>query len=167
MSNPLLALAKRVQTLEKRVRTLGSTSQLAYSSIEGGAVSAFNQDGSQVMTIGRQWDGTYVATSQNGPTPPTPTSAVVTEGIESLTVGWNGLFSDALYPPMDFLRVDIHIGSTIDFVPTHSNRKGSITASTGGVVTVGLPAPFTYFGEHSHRGRHLDGNGRIGRLRAG
>lgn len=145
MANPLLTLAKRVQTLEKRVRTLGSTSQLAYSSLEDGSIDAFTRDGSQVMTIGRQWDGTYIASSQNGPTPPTPTQPVVSEGIESLTIGWNGLFENAAVAPMDFLRVDIHIGSTADFIPSHSNRKGSIIATTGGVVTVGLPAPFTYF----------------------
>ena len=144
MANQIVNLAREIAALKQRVRTLGSTSQLAYSSIEGGAISAFNRDGSQTMTIGRQWDGTYTSTSQNGPTPPTPLAAVVDDATEALIIRWNGLFEAGNIAPMDFLRVDAHVGTTADFTPDHSNRVGSIIATTGGEITVGLPAG-TYY----------------------
>lgn len=139
----ILELARRLSKVERTVRSLGSTPQLAHSSLEDGAVRAYSGD-SQVMTIGRQWDGTYVATSQNGPVPPTPSAPIVTDGTESLVVRWDGTFAGGAIAPMDFLRVDIHIGITAGFTASHANRRGSILAPAGGEVTVGL-ASGTYF----------------------
>jgi hypothetical protein len=139
----LLTLARRLAAVERNVSALGSNAQLAYSAIEDGALSAYAGD-SQVMTIGRQWDGTYNATAQNGPTPPTPLAAVVDDATEALIVRWNGLFASGGILPMDFLRVDAHIGATAGFTPDHSNRVASFVAATGGEQIVGL-APGTYY----------------------
>jgi hypothetical protein len=149
VANEIRRIAERLFKLERTVRDIGSGAQLAYTSLEDGAIDTFNRDGTQVMTIGRQWDGTYVATSQNGPTPPTPTNPSVIDGTESAIVSWDGTFAVAgtagtTVLPMDFLRVDIHIGTTVGFSPAHDNRVGSIAAPTGGEVTIGL-APGTYY----------------------
>jgi hypothetical protein len=149
MANPITELAKRITRVERNVRALGSSSQLAYSSLEDGAITAFDADGTQRQLIGRQWDGTYLSTSSNGPIPPTPTSPSVEDGTESAIVTWGGTFgapgtAGDLILPMDFLRVDIHVGVTAGFVPSHDNRCGTITAPTGGSVTVGL-IPGTYY----------------------
>lgn len=143
MSDQLLNLARRLAKVERNVSALGSSSQLSYSAIEDGALSVYAGD-SRRGTIGRQWDGTYNSTVQNGPTPPTPLAAVVDDATESLIIRWNGLFEAGGILPMDFLRVDAHIGVTSGFTPDHTNRVASFVAATGGEATVGLPAG-TYF----------------------
>jgi hypothetical protein len=142
-SAALRDLALQIKQLDRRIRASSSTGQLGNSSFEDGAIQGFSGD-QQVMVIGRQWDGTYTTAVTNGPTPPTPSAPVGTDGSESVTIAWDGTFLDGAILPMDFLRVDIHVGDSGDFVPSHSNRFGSISAPTGGSITLGLPAG-TYF----------------------
>jgi len=140
-SSALRQLAERLTTVERKVRAQGSTSQLAHSSIEDGAVQAYSRDGTQVMVIGKQWDGTYAPTALNGPIPPTPSAPSVQDATEGLVVGWDGSFAGGLIPaPMDFLRVDAHVGTASDFIPDHNNRMASFLAPQGGYATIGLPA---------------------------
>lgn len=131
-------LGRRLTALEKRISKGVSQPQLANSSIENGAVTAFDVDGNRTLVVGRQWDGTYASNAENGPVPPTPSNPIVTDGTESLVIRWDGLFVGGAIIPMDFLRVDIHVGAVIGFTPSHSNRVGSIVAPAGGEVTVGL-----------------------------
>lgn len=141
-SAALRELARQVKSLDRRVRGMGSP-QLANSAIENGAVRAY-EGASQTMQIGRQWDGTYASTISNGPVPPTPTAPVVTDGIGGFVAAWDGQFANAAILPMDFLRVDVHVGVSVDFIPDHGNRFGSISAPTGGSLTVGADAG-TYY----------------------
>jgi hypothetical protein len=136
-ANSLRDLAKQVYDLDQRVRAKGSTGQLAHSSIEDGALQAYNRAGSQVMVIGKQWDGTYASSISNGPLPPTPTAPVISDGIGGFVAAWDGQFENAAILPMDFLRVDVHVGVSTDFIPDHGNRFGSISAPTGGSLTIG------------------------------
>lgn len=133
----------RLTQVEKKVRQVGSTGQLANSSIENGAIRAYDGD-QQTMQIGRQWDGTYAPTVTGGPVPPTPTYPVVNDGVGSFVAIWDGQFENGAVLPMDFLRVDVHIGDSDDFVPSHDNRFGSIGAPTGGSLTVGAESG-TYY----------------------
>lgn len=143
-SNSLRDLAKQVHDLETRVRAKGSTGQLAHSSIEDGAIQAYDRSGSQTMQIGKQWDGTYAPVALNGPIPPTPSYPVVQDGIGGFVAVWDGQFENAAIVPMDFLRVDVHVGPSSDFIPDHNNRFGSISAPTGGSLTIGADAG-TYY----------------------
>lgn len=142
-SAALRELARQVTSLDRRVRAIGSGGQLGNSSFENGAISGYSGD-SLVMQIGLQWDGTYAPTVTNGPTPPKPTTPVVTDGAGSFVAAWDGQFDMNAILPMDFLRVDIHIGNSSDFIPSHDNRFGSIGAPTGGSITVGA-ATGTYY----------------------
>ena len=137
-ASPLRDLAKQVADLDRRVRSKGSTSQLANAAIESGALRAF-EGASQTMTIGRQWDGTYSASVMNGPTPPTPTAATAVEGTEAATLIWDGTFEGGAILPMDFLRVDFHVSPIAGFTPDHTNRYGTLVSPTGGSIPVSLP----------------------------
>src|ERR1044072_4649689 len=140
----LRGLAEKLNDLDRKVRA-NSSPQLAHSSIEDGAVQAYDRDGNQTMQIGKQWDGTYVPASMNGPIPPVPSAPIVTGATESLIVAWDGSFAGGLVPtPMDFLRVDAHVGATPDFIPDHGNRRLSFVAPQGGEMSIGLP-PGTYY----------------------
>lgn len=138
-SRTLRTLAEQLAQLDKRVKAVGSGRQLAHSSIEAGAVQAYDSDGQQVMRIGLQWDGTYAPTVTNGPTPPTPAGLLVNDATEAVIVTWEGAFVGGAVAPMDFLRVDIHIGATSDFLPTYTNRYGSFSSPTGGTLGIHLP----------------------------
>lgn len=142
-NSSLRELAKQIAHLDKRVRAIGSGTQLAYSSIEDGALQGYNADGAKTMIIGKQWDGTYAPIVQNGPIPPTPTLAIIENGIASFTVQWDGGFVGAI-TPMDFLRVDAHVGTSADFVPSHDNRLFSFSAPTGGKQSINVDAG-TYY----------------------
>lgn len=137
------ALAKRLVGVERGIRAM-STPQLAFSSIDNGALRATDDSYGETMQIGRQWDGTYAPGVTNGPIPPTPTNPSVLDGTESINVLWDGTFAGGAPAPMDWLRVDIHVGTVDTFVPTHDNRVGTIAAPTGGAVTIGLTSG-TYF----------------------
>jgi hypothetical protein len=132
-------LARQLAQLDRRVRSIGSTGQLAHSAIEDGAVQAYDRDGQQVMLIGKQWDGTYAPTVTNGPVPPTPSAPQVLDATEGIVVGWDGSFAGGLIPtPMDFLRVDVHVGATSDFIPDHSNRRATFASPQGGFASITL-----------------------------
>ena len=142
-SAALRDLARQVRELDRRIAAK-STPQLAFSSIEDGAVQAYNRDGQQVLIIGKQWDGTYTSTVVTGPTPPTPSAAIITDGTEGLSVRWDGTFVDGAILPMDYLRVDIHISGVDGFTPDFANRYGTIIPPTGGEVAFHL-TPGTYY----------------------
>lgn len=137
-------LARRLVAIENNILRAAASPQLAHSSIDNGALRAMDDIHGETMQIGLQWDGTYTTNVQNGPTPPAPTTPGVVEGVEMLIISWDGTLVSGAILPMDFLRVDIHLGTVAGFTPTHANRVGSIVAPAGGEVTVGLVAG-TYF----------------------
>lgn len=144
-SRSLRLLAERLTNIERKVRSQGSTGQLAHSSIEDGALQAYDRSGAQTMVIGKQWDGTYAPITVNGPIPPTPTGLTVDDATEGLVIGWGGVFAGGLSQvPMDFLRVDAHVGTVPEFVPDHTNRIASFLAPLGGQASATLP-PGTYY----------------------
>lgn len=140
MTDPRLTdLARELFRLKQNVRSLGSSAQLQYSSFEDGSIQGYSGN-TQVMQIGLQWDGTYAPTVTNGPIPPTPSDPTVSDATEAVVIGWDGSFAGGLIPtPMDFLRVDAHVGATVGFVPSHSNRVGSFVSPQGGTLSATLP----------------------------
>lgn len=145
MTASLRELAKQIDHLDRRLRAVGSGNQLAHSAIESGALRAY-EGNLQTMIIGRQWDGTYAPGVTNGPIPPTPSDPFVSDATEGLVIGWDGTFALGAFTPapMDFLRVDAHIGASSGFTPDHTNRVASFVATQGGTLPVTL-AYGTYY----------------------
>lgn len=142
-SRSIRLLAQRLTDVERKVRAQGSTGQLAHSSIESGALEAYEGE-SHTMTIGRQFDGTYTSAVINGPIPPTPTAPIGTNGTEGGSVRWDGGWLNGGVVPMDYLRVDIHLSQVDGFTAAFENRYGTIVPPTGGEVAFSL-APGTWY----------------------
>lgn len=134
----VVKLARQIQDLRQNVRALSSAT-LNHSSFEDGAIAGFSGN-QQVMQIGLQFDGTYMPSVVNGPTPPTPSGVTVTDATEGVVVAWDGTFVGGLIPaPMDFLRVDVHLGPSSDFIPTAATRRGVFLSPLGGEASITLP----------------------------
>ena len=169
-STSLRSLARRIFMLEKQIKEATNTPQLANSTIEDGAITeretvvitdengdpVLDEDGltitetREVARFGQQYDGTHAAASFMGPKPPVPSTPVVTDGAGLINVVWNGNFvndfgeEDFTIPvPMDFTRIEVHVGGSADFAPDvlpgSESRKATISAPGGAGVTIGLP----------------------------
>lgn len=117
MNAEVARLAARVAELERRLAAASRTSRLAYSSIENGAIDVYDEDGGLRGAIGQQPDGTTGAVAVNGPPPPTPSAPLAEPALAGLRVTWDGGFIDALAPPLDLTRVQVHLLTSVDAVP--------------------------------------------------
>lgn len=139
-------LAATITRLDRQVRALSTTPQLAYSSIEdGGSIDSNHDDGRTMAQYGGQFDGSFGAMALIGPTPPTPSTPVVTPITGGLSVRWDGLFTDAMNAPMDFTRIEVHVSTVSGFVPdSAATLQTTIESPRGGIMTVRLPVGLYY-----------------------
>jgi hypothetical protein len=130
-------LEARVQQLEQGRQQ----SRLSYSSIENNFINAYDAQGIVRQRLGRQEDGTFAVSYQNGTPPPVPADPEVAAGQLSLIVYWNGEFRGGAQKPGDFVRCDVHICRDEDlvegdFVPSATTLYGSLL--TESAVTIPL-----------------------------
>ncbi|WP_327297782.1 MULTISPECIES: hypothetical protein [unclassified Streptomyces] len=138
MNAEVARLAARVAELERRLAAASRTSRLAYSSIENGAIDVYDEDGGLRGAIGQQPDGTTGAVAVNGPPPPTPSAPLAEPALAGLRVTWDGGFIDALAPPLDLTRVQVHLLTSVDAVPDVRWPAATIEAASGASVTIAL-----------------------------
>ncbi|MFF4606094.1 hypothetical protein ACFY12_25555 [Streptomyces sp. NPDC001339] len=147
-------IGTRLAMLEKRVQALTRAPKLANASIEDGALEVYDAQGSLRALVGQQPDGTSGVTVVNGPAPPTPAAPMVEAVLGALAVSWDGSFTDAAVAPLDFARVEVHVGPSPDFEPTQGTLRDTIETPQGGSCTV--PLPYTDWWVRL-RGRSLSG----------
>lgn len=132
-------LARRLTRLEQGV-TAQNVPQLAASSVEAGAIPHYDSAGQMTALVGEQHDGTTAAAVLAGPTPPAPAGLDADAGPGSIAVTWNGSFADGSVAPMDFARVEVHVGEAQDFepdpLPGSLTRAGTIESPGGGTLTI-------------------------------
>lgn len=134
------SLAAEVARLRREVAEIRRGQRVAHgASIENAAIEVRDGDGSLRAVVGQQPDGTSGVNVVNGPMPPTPTDPVVTPALGALTVTWGGAFADAPAAPLDWSRVEVHIGPDAAFEPSQGTLRGTIETAQGGAVTVPLP----------------------------
>lgn len=142
-------LARDLADLKVTVRKLASSPRLAYSSIEGGSLDGYDDDGNPTVNVGELPDGTTGVNPTGGPVPPAPTGFDVSGGIRSLVVDWSGQFVKGVVAPLNFARIEIHVSEDPDFVAdlvgdvgNSSTFKGTIeTPRGGGLVIAGFDPP--------------------------
>jgi len=143
LSNALAILASRLEGVERKLRAQ-SAPQLANSSVEEGGAIDVNEDGQTVMQLGGQFDGTFVASTLIGPTPPTPTAAILEPAPGAIIARWDGTFTDALTAPMDWARTEVHASSDLtarDSAPFDaSTLRATIETARGTEVALLLPS---------------------------
>ena len=132
-------LALRLQRMKQTQAATTSVPQLASSSVEAGSVDHYDETGQLTARVGQQHDGTTAAATLAGPTPPAPLGVDADGGQLTVTARCDGTFLDGEVAPMDFARVEVHRGTSQDFVPdplpTSSTRVGSIEHAGGGSFT--------------------------------
>lgn len=138
MSDGYKELGRRLRRLEEGVKAQNQP-QLAHSSVEDGAIEHYDADGQLTAIVGRQHDDTVAPIVVTGPTPPAPTGLDVVGGQLQVTASWDGTWADGQVAPMDFARVEVHVGSSQDFepdpLPSSSTRVATIEAAGGASVT--------------------------------
>lgn len=139
-------LAARIVRIEREQRAQATTPSLAYSSIEdGGSIDSNADTGATMAQFGGQFDGSFMAASLVGPTPPTPSAPIVTAAIGGLTVRWDGTFTDADFAPMDFTRVEVHVSTVAAFVPNTATTLVATIESPRGALPFIARAVGTYY----------------------
>ncbi|WP_327375776.1 hypothetical protein OG393_18540 [Streptomyces sp. NBC_01216] len=141
MANDLTRLAARIADLERRFAQQTRTSQLAYSSIENGALDVYDEDGSLRAVIGQQPDGTTAVNIVNAPPPPTPSQPTVTPVLGGVSATWEGVFTDAPAPPLDFARIEVHAATLDNFIPTPTTLRGTFESPLGSTLTIPTDQP--------------------------
>lgn len=140
----LRILARRLAVLE-RDRLLRKQPQLAYSSVDDGAIIV-TQDGDTTMQVGEQYDGTVGAVPLVGPPPPDPSLPTLQAVHGGLVVSWDGLWLDPLaVAPMDFARVDIVVSQdpAADFIATPPTT--AIASPRGGSIFIALSSDAPWY----------------------
>ncbi|WP_370419019.1 hypothetical protein AB8O64_11230 [Streptomyces sp. QH1-20] len=129
-------MAQLLDGYDRRLRALERTSQASLTSIEGGALEVYDKQGVLRGTVGVQEDGTVGVVTHNAPPPPTPTTPTVTPVLGGLLVTWDGQWANAYAAPLDFARVQVHVGTGPDFTPTAATAAATISDVAGGTTTV-------------------------------
>lgn len=130
-------LAARLVGLEKQVRGL-SLPQLGHSTIEGGEIGVVDDDGNPIGTIGPLPDGSGGGFNPiNGQPPPRPSAPILTKVSGGLKVEWDGTFADDAIVPLNFSRVEVHVGDASGFYTGSALwLRGTIESPRGGSVVV-------------------------------
>jgi|SRR6478609_5267009 len=144
MTSAAWEIAERIARLERQAAN--RVPQLAFSSIEGGAITEYDETGEQVVaSYGRQYDGTHIAASLTGPIPPSPTSIIVLPVAGGLKVRWLGYFIGDAVVPMDFSRAEVHASQEDGFdALTAETLRHSFETPRGGECVLSL-APGTWY----------------------
>lgn len=150
-----VALAQEIADLRRRVEALAHKGQLANSSIEDGALTAFDRQGNVRQIIGLQPDGAITVTDHNGPPPPEPTAPIAAALVGQASVEWDGLFKEyrdadsgffvRAPTPSDFKHVEVHASTSPGYEQTDATQVGTIVSRQGGRVTVALTADETWY----------------------
>ncbi|MER5222835.1 hypothetical protein [Streptomyces flaveus] len=129
-------LAQLLAEYDRRLQALERTTQASYTSIEGGSLDIYDDEGTLKGSVGVQPDGGVALVPVNTTPPPTPTPPTVEPALAGLLIGWDGLWDDSYETPTDFGLVQVHVGAAEDFTPDLTTQVATITAVLGGTVTV-------------------------------
>ncbi|MFJ7422726.1 hypothetical protein ACIQXD_29605 [Streptomyces uncialis] len=141
MSRDLERLAARVAHLERQLSRGSRSAQLAYSSVEDGAIEVHDEGGRLTGVIGVQPDGTTGVVIVNGAPPPTPTPALLGAVLGGVSVRWDGAWTDSIAAPLDFARVEIHASPVDGFTPGPSTLRSTMESPRGGLAVIATRGP--------------------------
>ncbi|MCG8971737.1 hypothetical protein [Streptomyces sp. CL12-4] len=129
-------LAQLLADYDRRLQALERSTQAGYTSIEGGSLDIYDDEGVLKGSVGVQPDGGVALVPVNTTPPPTPTPPAVGSELAGLAIVWDGLWDDSYETPTDFALVQVHVGAAADFTPELATQVATITAPLGGSVTV-------------------------------
>lgn len=149
-------LARRLADLERNVRDMVGSPQLAHSAIVDGAIDQvqtvdtghLDEFGNPIFETrvvaryGQQGDGGNTVVTFDDPTPPAPTMPTVTAGPGFMVVGWDGFLEDGGPIPTYVRAVGVFAGLATDIIPSAETLRAELPPTGEGTeVTIGsLPA---------------------------
>ncbi|MEU5978442.1 hypothetical protein [Streptomyces sp. NPDC047315] len=131
-------IAELLADYGRRLNALERETQAAHTSIEGGALDIYDEEGNLRGSVGVQPDGGVALVPVGTAAPPTPTAPTVEPVLAGLLIGWDGQWDDSYTTPSDFSLIQVHVGPSVDFTPTVATLAATITARLGGTVTVAV-----------------------------
>lgn len=129
-------LADKLASQDKKIASLQTRGELAYSSIEDGSIVEKDLEGNLVASVGKQHDGSHVAVPYTGPTPAAPVAASLKAVPGVVEVRWSGKFTGNAVSAMDFKHVSVHVSTTPAVDATPSTQVATIRGELGDVATV-------------------------------
>ena len=135
-------LAQELARQGRIVDDLATKPQLAYSSIEAGAVRSYDEHGNLRLVVGEQGDGTQSITVVDGPPPASPSRPSVSVDGPIITTVWDGELAGVDELPKDFQHIEVHVTP----VPGDGSLAGvaSIEGRDGGQATAAVAQSGTY-----------------------
>lgn len=143
-------LASRLDRIERNIRAISTQPQLAYSSIDDGAVVVYVGD-SLRQVVGQLPDGTVGALPVNAPPPPMPSTPYGEPQVRGFIVRWDGRNEDGSdVQPLDWARLEVHVSTSPLFEPSVDTLRGTIETPQGGEYHYGagltlIPEDDTFF----------------------
>ncbi|MFF7613512.1 hypothetical protein [Streptomyces lavendulae] len=134
----------RLAALEKQISQLQRAARLSHASLEDTALEVYDDSGSLRAVIGSQADGTAGVIAVNGPPPPQPTRPTIAPVLGGVAITWDGSFlgeGDVIAAPLDFARIEIHTGTTTEFLITPETLSATIESPQGGTLVIATPQP--------------------------
>ncbi|MFJ5143068.1 hypothetical protein [Streptomyces sp. NPDC088707] len=131
-------LARTLHDVVRRLQALERSTRASHTSIEGGAMDIYDDQGQLKGSVGVQPDGGVALVPVNTDPPPMPMPPTVEPVLAGLVIGWDGTWDNAYATPTDFSLVQVHVGPAADFVPDLATHVATITARLGGTVTVAV-----------------------------
>ncbi|MER5482635.1 hypothetical protein ABT024_05375 [Streptomyces sp. NPDC002812] len=131
-------MARLLDDYDRRLQALERSTQASYTSIEGGSIEVYDNEGNSRGSIGVQPDGTVAIVPANSPPPPTPTIPIVEPVLAGLVITWDGMWDDKDRALADFALVQVHLGPAADFTPTGATLAGAVADVHGGSLTVAV-----------------------------
>lgn len=138
-------IAGRIARVERHLKAL-RTPQLGNSSVDNGAVEFYDGRGQLAAIVGTQFDGATAAVSVSGPIPPQPTAGQLEATIGGVTFTWDGLYAlgESVATPSDWLRAEVHIGTSAD-MDAQDAPTATIETPRGGTVFIPVPTGTTVY----------------------
>lgn len=132
-------IGRMLQQLEARITRIENSPRLSHAALDNTSLEVRDVAGGLRGLLGVQADGTTAVNVVNGPTPPAPSAPVVAPALAALEITWDGGFADGQVAPLDWQRVEVHVGPNDGFTPGQGTLRGTIESPQGGTVTVPLP----------------------------
>src|SRR5699024_5978564 len=124
-------LARQIVDIDRRLKGVERTPQLAHSSIDDGFLPVYDKDGNLTAKFGRQDDGTWGAPPLSGPVPSMPVGVTALGGPGMLSVSWTGEY-ESKAAPLDFDTLEILVdGVLAGAIPNRDGGTVSISAEEG------------------------------------
>src|SRR5699024_8439931 len=134
---------KIVADHSRQIKGLSGGPQAAYSSIEGGSIDAYDNDGKMRLRIGAQDDGTHSVKYVQGPPPPRPTAPVVSVDGPVVRVRLGGMLVGGDIPE-DLSRIDVHFALASDDLEDPAAVRGNLATSAGNETVLAATSTGTY-----------------------